>query len=72
MIYPLDERNTKKLKKTKTKPADFFVNTCISVKLFQKKPVDQMSAKLIGLKNSAVVCFSAHNDLSMNSDHKSS
>ena len=34
MIYPLDERNTKKLK---PKPAGFFVNTCISVKFFQKK-----------------------------------
>ena len=37
MIYPLDSRNTKKIKKTKTKNADFFVNTRISVKFFQKK-----------------------------------
>ena len=35
LIYPLDSRNTKK---PKTKTADFFVNTRISVKFFQKKP----------------------------------
>ena len=35
MTNPLDGRNTKKLK---TKTADFFVNTHISVKFFQKKP----------------------------------
>ena len=46
MIYPLDERNTKKLK---PKPADFFVNTCISVKFFQKK---EKITKLLFMKNS--------------------
>ena len=35
LINPLDGRNTKKLK---TKTADYFVNTGILVKLFQKKP----------------------------------
>ena len=35
MIDPLDGRNTKE---QKTKTADFFVNTGILVKLFQKKP----------------------------------
>ena len=40
--------------------------------LKQNNPVILMSAKLIGLKNSAVVCFSAHNDPYINSDHKSS
>ena len=34
LIYPLDKRNTKK---QKNKPADFIVNTCISVKFFPKK-----------------------------------
>ena len=34
MINPLDGRNTKK---PKTKTTDFFVNTGILVKLFQKK-----------------------------------
>ena len=38
MTNPLDGRNTKKLKKTKTKTADFLVNTHISVKFFQNKP----------------------------------
>ena len=37
-IYPLDKRSTKKLKKNKKKPADFFINTIISVNFFQKKP----------------------------------
>ena len=39
MIYPLDVRNTKKQKKnthTKTKTADFFVNTRILVNFFKK------------------------------------
>ena len=35
LIYPLDSRKTKR---PKTKTADFFVHTCISVKFFQKKP----------------------------------
>ena len=35
MIYPLDKRNTKK---QKNKPADFFVNICILVNIFHKKP----------------------------------
>ena len=35
LTNPLDGRNTKK---PKTKTADFFVNTHISVKFFQKKP----------------------------------
>ena len=43
MINPLDGRNTKKLKKQKTKTADFLVNTRILVKvdlipLHQLKP----------------------------------
>ena len=38
MVNPLDSRNTKKLKKTKNKTADFFVNTRILVKLYKKKP----------------------------------
>ena len=42
MIYPLDGRNTKKLKKTKTKTADFFVNTRISVKFFKKSQNDNI------------------------------
>ena len=39
MINPLDGQNTKKPKNQKPKPktADFFVNTGISVKFFQKK-----------------------------------
>ena len=37
-MYPLDSRNTKRLKKQKTKTADFFANTRISVNFFQKKP----------------------------------
>ena len=35
LIYPLDGQKTKK---TKTKSADFFVNTGILDKLFQKEP----------------------------------
>ena len=35
IIYPLDGRNTKK---SKAKAADFFVNTGISVNIFQKNP----------------------------------
>ena len=37
MIYPLDKRNTKKLK-NKNKTSWFFLNTCIYVRFFQKKP----------------------------------
>ena len=38
MTNPLDGQNNKKLKKTKTKTADFFVNTHIIVNFFQKNP----------------------------------
>jgi hypothetical protein len=43
MIYPLDKRNTKKLKKQKTNQLIFFVNTCISVKFFQKETKNKIT-----------------------------
>ena len=43
MIYPLDKRKTKKTK-TKPKPADFFVNTCISVIFFKKSQNNKINS----------------------------
>ena len=58
MIYPLDKRNTKKLKKTKKKQkktADFFVNTCISVKFFQKKAKITKSLFMKNSRNNNII-----------------
>ena len=52
MIYPLDSRNTKKLK---NKTADFFVNTRILVKLFQKKAKIIMSFFMKNSKNNNII-----------------
>ena len=50
MIYPLDSQNTKK-----TKTADFFVNTCISVKFFQKKARLSVSFFMKNSRNNNII-----------------
>ena len=52
MIYPLDKRNTKKLK---TKPADSLINTSISVKFFSKKAKITKSLFMKNSKNNNII-----------------
>jgi len=48
LIYPLDKRNTKRLKNQKTKPADFFVKLVFQSILFKKAKI----TKSLFMKNS--------------------